>query len=48
MRRIFFEYFEENFVFIFRKNGTKHIIAVNGDECDIESIKAIAKEVEYT
>ena len=48
MRRNGFENFEENFVFIFRKNRTKHIIAVNSGEWDIESIKAIAKEIDYT
>ena len=39
---------EDNFVFTFRKDGKKHIIAVNDNEWDIESIKTIAKEVEYT
>ena len=42
------EQWEDNYIFTFRKNGDKHIIAVNDNEWNIESIKAIAKEIEYT
>ncbi len=40
--------FEENLVFAFQKDGNKHIISVHNDEWDIESVKEIAKEIEYT
>lgn len=42
------EQWEDNYIFTFRKDGDKHIISIHNDEWDIESIKAIAKEVEYT
>ncbi|MBR4857686.1 MAG: hypothetical protein IKU08_00725 [Clostridia bacterium] len=42
------EQWEDNYIFTFRKDGDKHIISVHNDEWDIESVKAIAKEVEYT
>lgn len=42
------ERWEDNYIFTFRKDGDKHIISIHNDEWDIESIKSIAKEVEYT
>ena len=42
------EQWKDNYIFTFRKEGDKHIISIHNDEWDIESIKAIAKEVEYT
>lgn len=42
------EQWEDNYIFTFRKDGDKHIISIHNDEWDIESIKSIAKEIEYT
>lgn len=39
---------KDNYIFTFRKDGDKHIIAVNDNEWDVESVKEIAKEIEYT
>lgn len=37
---------EDNFVFTFRKDGNKHIIAVNDNEINFDEIRKIAEEVE--
>ncbi len=39
---------KDNYIFSFRKDSKKHIIVVNDNEWDVESVKEIAKEVEYT
>ena len=43
-----YEVFEKNFILAFRKDGKKHIVAVNSGEWDADNIKEIAKEIEYT
>ena len=43
-----FENFERNYVFTFRKDGKKRIVAVNDNEIDFDEIRKIAKELDYT